>query len=375
MKIYLDYQATTPADPAVVAAMQPFWSDKFGNPHSQHRFGWEADAAVEVARKRVAALVGATPEAVVFTSGATEANNLALKGVMARSDRRRIVTTATEHSCVLESARYLEAGGCALTVLGVGQDGLVDIAEMEAALGPDVALVSVMAVNNEIGVIQPVAEIGAIANAAGALFHCDAAQGFGKIPINIDALNIDLMSISGHKIYGPKGVGALIRRAGIELAPQMHGGGQEGDGLRSGTVPTPLVAGLGMAAEIAALQMDMDRERAEKLWEVMLAALDVPIAINGTAEERWKGNLNVRFAGVDGDRLLADLRQLSVSSGAACASTKGRHSHVLDAIGLTRREAKASLRIGWGRFSTEEEVRAAAGMINEAVRAQLRDAA
>lgn len=375
MSIYLDYQATTPADPAVVAAMEPFWTQKFGNPHSQHRHGWEAEAAVEVARRKIAALAGAAPEAVVFTSGATEANNLALKGVMAAATRRRIVTLATEHSCVLESARWLESKGHGLTVLGVGADGLVDLDALSAALGEDVALVSVMAVNNEIGVIQPLAEIAARAHAAGALFHCDAAQGYGKIPLDMAALGIDLMSLSAHKVYGPKGIGALLVRPGVALEPQMHGGGQEGGGLRSGTLPAPLAVGFGKAAELASVHMEADRAHADALWDAFLAALPVPYAINGDTAHRWKGNLNIRFEGLDGDRLIADLRRVSISSGAACASAKGRLSHVLEALGLTRLQAKASLRIGWGRFSTVEDVRSAAAMIGDAVAAQRRNAA
>lgn len=375
MNIYLDYQATTPTDPAVVAAMEPFWTAKFGNPHSNHRYGWEAEAAVDVARAHIARLLNAHPESVVFTSGATEANNLALKGVMARAGRRRLVTVATEHSCVLETARYLETQGFDLTVLHVGADGLIDLAALEAALGPDVALVSVMAVNNEIGVIQPIAEIAAATHAAGALFHCDAAQGFGKIPLDMPALGIDLMSLSAHKIYGPKGIGALVLRPGLDLEPQMHGGGQEGDGLRSGTLAAPLAVGFGKAAESAAARMEQDAAHAEALWDAFLAALHAPHVINGSTARRWRGNINLRFEGLDGDRLIADLRRLSISSGAACASAKGRHSHVLEALGLSRAQAKASLRIGWGRFSTEDEVRAAAAMIEEAVLMQRRTAA
>lgn len=375
MNIYLDYQATTPADPAVVAAMQPFWTAKFGNPHSNHRYGWEVEAAVDVARGHLAQCLNIDSESIVFTSGATEANNLALKGVMARADRRRLVTIATEHSCVLETARFLETQGFDLTVLGVGVDGLVDLATLEAALGPDVALVSVMAVNNEIGVVQPLGEIAAAVHAAGALFHCDAAQGFGKIPLDMPGLGIDLMSLSAHKIYGPKGIGALVLRPGLDLEPQMHGGGQEGGGLRSGTLAAPLAVGFGKAAEIAAARMAEDAAHAEALWDAFLAALHVPHAINGSATHRWRGNINLRFEGLDGDRLIADLRRLSISSGAACASAKGRHSHVLEALGLSRAQAKASLRIGWGRFSTEDEVRAAAAMIGDAVLMQRRTAA
>ncbi len=379
MNLYLDYQATTPPDPRVIAAMQPYMDTLWGNPHSAHRHGWEAAAGVDVARKHVAKLVGVEPDWVIFTSGATEANNLALKGVMqsqARArERCRIVTLATEHSCVLESARFLEKSGYDLSILDVKADGLVDLEQLDKALGDDVALISVMAVNNEIGVIQPVAEIGALARAKGILFHCDAAQGFGKIPLDMTAMQIDLMSVSAHKIYGPKGVGALLRRPDIMLEPQMHGGGQEGDGLRSGTLAPALIAGLGKAAELAEATMEADRDHAEKLWNAMLLALDGPYTINGSMIDRWRGNLNIGFPGIDGARLIADLRRLSISSGAACSSASGKHSHVLDALGLDRAEAKSSLRIGWGRFVNEKDVEDAAAMINTAVAEQKRYAA
>ena len=370
--IYLDYQATTPVDPAVAAAMQPYMLERFGNPHSQHRFGWEAEAAVEVARGQIAQLLNAAPEAIVFTSGATEASNLALKGVLTApgQQRRRIVTVATEHSCVLDTAEYLAELGAELTLLRVDGDGLVRLDEAERAIGADVAVVSVMAVNNEIGVVQAVAEIAALARRAGAVMHCDAAQAFGKLPLDVEALGVDLLSVSGHKIHGPKGVGALYVRPGTRLSPQMHGGGQEGNGLRSGTLAPMLCVGLGKAAEIAAANMAADREHAEALWDRALAGLDVPYRINGSTSARWRGNLNVRFPGVDGARLLADLRGLAVSAGAACASAKGKPSHVLAALGLPDPLAKASLRIGWGRFTTADEIDRAMAMINAAVRAQ-----
>lgn len=370
--IYLDYQATTPLDPAVRDAMRPYMEEMFGNPHSAHRFGWEAEAGIEAARAQVARLLNAPAETVLFTSGATESNNLALKGVLTASGqkRHRIVTLATEHSCVLETARYLEELGAGLTILGVDPQGLVRMDELRAALGPDVALVSVMAVNNEIGVIQPIAEITAAAHAAGALMHCDAAQAFGKIPLDVDAMGIDLLSISGHKIYGPKGIGALYVRPGVKLAPLMHGGGQEGKGLRSGTLAPALCVGLGKAAAIAAERMDQDAAHVCLLWDRALAALDVPYRINGSTEQRWFGNLNLSFPGVDGARLLADLRGIAVSSGAACASARGKKSHVLEALGLSDALAKASLRIGWGRFTTVEEIDEAMRMIYVAVRSQ-----
>ncbi|MBZ6378700.1 IscS subfamily cysteine desulfurase [Pacificimonas flava] len=377
MRIYLDYQATTPLDPAVREAMEPYWSDSFGNPHSEHRHGWQAAAGLDKARQDIAALVGADAEWTVFTSGATEANNLALKGVMeaAPAGRRRLVTLATEHSCVLESARALELRGYDLSVLPVQRNGIVDLGLLEETLGDDVALVSIMAVNNEIGVIQPMAEIGALARNCGALVHSDAAQAFGKVALDVQAMSLDLVSISAHKIYGPKGVGGLLVRPGTPVATQMHGGGQEGGGLRSGTLAPALIAGLGKAAQIAAARMDADRAHAENLWQLMLENLPAPHLINGDLERRWHGNLNISFPGVDGARLLADLRRVSVSSGAACASAAGRHSHVLNALGVPRDQAKASLRIGWGRFTTEEETEKAAEMISEAVAAQRRMAA
>jgi cysteine desulfurase len=352
--------------------MQPYLLERFGNPHSQHRYGWEAEAAVDAARGRIAQLLNAPSETIVFTSGATEASNLALKGVLTAPGqrRRRIVTVATEHSCVLDTAEYLRELGAELTLLGVDADGLISLDEAERAIGDDVAIVSVMAVNNEIGVIQPVAEIAAMAKRAGAVMHCDAAQAFGKLPLDVEALGVDLLSVSGHKIYGPKGIGALYVRPGTRLAPQMHGGGQEGNGLRSGTLAPMLCVGLGKAAEIAAAQMAADRQHAEALWTRALAALEKPYRINGSTTARWRGNLNVSFPGVDGARLLADLRGLAVSAGAACASAKGKPSHVLAALGLPEALAKASLRIGWGRFTTADEIDRAMAMISAAVRAQ-----
>jgi cysteine desulfurase len=370
--IYLDYQATTPVDPRVVAAMQPYLIERFGNPHSPHRYGWEAEAAIDSARLQVARLLNAPAEAIVFTSGATEASNLALKGILTAPGqrRRRIVTVATEHSCVLDTAHYLHELGAELAVLGVDAEGLVRLEEVEAAIGDDTAIVSVMAVNNEIGVLQPIAEVAAIARRAGAIMHCDAAQAFGKLPLDVEALGVDLLSLSGHKIYGPKGVGALYVRPGTRLAPQMHGGGQEGSGLRSGTLPTMLCVGLGKAAEVADAGMVEDAAHAKALWDRALNQLDIPYRINGSTTARWHGNLNLSFPDADGARLLSDLRDLAVSSGAACASANGKPSHVLAALGLPDRLTKATLRIGWGRFTTDEEIDRAIAMINAAVRAQ-----
>lgn len=371
--IYLDYQATTPLDPAVREAMLPYLDERFGNPHSPHRYGWEAEAGVEAARAQVAALLAAPPETIVFTSGATEATNLALKGALTApgQTRRRIVTVATEHSCVLDTARYLESLGAPLTVLGVDADGLIRLDELVAALDEDVALVSMMLVNNEIGVVQPIAEIAARAKRVGALMHCDAAQAFGKLSCKVDELGVDLLSLSAHKIYGPKGMGALYVRPGVKLAPLLHGGGQEGGGLRSGTLAPALCAGFGMAAARAGERMVADAAQARALWDQALAMLDsVPHRINGSQQARWFGNLNLSFPGLDGARLLADLRGVAVSSGAACASAKGMPSHVLPALGLSPDLARASLRLGWGRFTTEEELARGLAMIVAAVRAQ-----
>jgi cysteine desulfurase len=372
--IYLDFQATTPLCDAARAAMTPWLGEGFGNPHSEHRLGWAAYAAVEAARGEIAALIGAQPGEIVFTSGATEASNTALKGVLTApgQTRRRIVTVATEHSCVLETARWLESLGAPLTVLPVGADGLVDMDAVADAMGEDVALVAVMAVNNEIGVIQPVAEIAALAKACGALVYCDVAQAAGKIPLDVAALGVDLMGLSAHKLYGPKGIGALWVRPGVRLTPLLHGGGQEGEGLRSGTLAPALCAGFGAAAREARARLAEDAAHVDALWARALAGLAaVEHRINGSTVKRWRGNLNVSFPGVDGARLLADvLRTVALSSGSACAAAKGRPSHVLAALGAAPAFAKATLRIGWGRGTTADEIDAAMAAIVAAVRAQ-----
>ena len=358
--IYLDYAATTPVDPAVAAAMAPWAAERFGNPHSPHRWGYEADAAVALARTAVAALLGVEAATITFTGGATESVNWALKGVMlaAAPGRRRLVTLATEHSCVLETARWLESIGCGLTVVGVGPDGVVDLDALAAALGPDVALVSAMLVNNETGVIQPVADIARLAHAAGALAHCDAAQGAGKVDCR--SLGVDLLSLSGHKIYGPKGVGALYRRPGVALVPLLHGGGQE-DG-RSGTQSPALCVGLGTAAAIASARLAADAAHAAALWARLDAGLGVPVTVNGGEAPRWPGIVNLTF-GVDATRLLAAARDLALSTGSACASASGRPSHVLAAMG-----AADGVRLSFGRFTTEGEIDTAAAVLTAAVR-------
>ncbi|WP_439532838.1 cysteine desulfurase family protein [Polymorphobacter sp.] len=375
LPVYLDYGATTPLDPAVAAAMQPWGVDHFGNPHSAHRWGYEAKAAVETARGHVARLINAPVEAIAFTSGATESVNWAMKGLLMApgQSRRRIVTLATEHSCVLETAEYLGGIGAQLTIVPVRANGLVDLGDMERALGEDVALVSTMLVNNEIGVIQPVAEIARLAHAAGAVMHCDAAQGFGKVPIDVEAMGIDLLSLTAHKVHGPKGIGALYRRPFTVIAPLLHGGGQE-DG-RSGTLATPLIVGLGEAARIAVARMAEDHAHALRLRDQLLAGLGVPYRVHGDLEARWPGNLNLGFPALSGRPILPLIPGIAASSGSACSQLSGRPSHVLTALGLSDAEAKSALRLGFGRFTTDAEVDIAAQQIHKAITALLNEAA
>ncbi|WP_286831213.1 MULTISPECIES: cysteine desulfurase family protein [Kordiimonas] len=373
--IYLDYQATTPMDERVLDAMMPYLTSKFGNPHSStHRFGWEAEAALDIAREQVAEVIGADAGEIYFTSGATEANNLALNGIMDVWGRKKphLVTVVTEHKCVLEAAKAVERAGYRVTYLPVRPNGLIDLDQLAEAVTDETALVSVMAVNNEIGVIQPMADIGAICRAKGALFHTDAAQGFGKITLDVNAMNIDLMSISGHKIYGPKGVGALYKRSGRQtaLTPQMSGGGQEG-GIRSGTQAPALVAGLGAAASICKAEMAQEKDRLAHIMNRFKSKLfkELPsLLVNGDEEMRWAGNLNLSFPGLDGDLLLANIRSLAVSSGAACASAVSGPSYVLQAIGRTEALSKSALRIGIGRFTGDDEIDFAAETLISAVR-------
>jgi len=377
--IYLDYQATTPTDPRVVEAMLPFFNQRFGNPHSaQHALGWDAEAAVETARAQVAALIGAEPREIVFTSGATESNNLAVKGAARfhagrlQGDRkRRVVTTETEHKCVLESCRRLQREGFDVVFLPVEANGLLDLDRLAAAVTEETAVVSIMAVNNEIGVIQPLTEIGAICRARGAYFHSDAAQAVGKIPIDVQAMSIDLLSISGHKIYGPKGIGVLYvrRRPRVRLEPLFDGGGQE-RGFRSGTLPTPLCVGLGEACAIAAREMGEEAARLERLKDKLLGGLTdrlEGVAMNGDPERRIAGNLNLSFAGIDSEALMQVMPGLAVAAGSACTSASVEPSYVLRGLGLPEELARASLRIGLGRFTTEAEIDQAIEQIVEAV--------
>jgi cysteine desulfurase len=377
MPIYLDYQATTPVDERVLAAMLPWFTEKFGNPHSRdHRHGWQAEEAVEEARRQVADLIGATAKEIVLTSGATESNNLAIKGAAraAGERRRHVVTCETEHKCVLESCRRLEREGFEVTYLPVGGDGLVDLDGLAASLSERTALVSIMAVNNEIGVIQPIAEIGRLCREHGAKFHTDAAQAAGKIPLDVKAMNIDLLSISGHKVYGPKGIGALYvrRRPKVPIEPLMDGGGQE-RGLRSGTVPAPLAVGLGVACAVAAGEMAGEAERLTRLRDRFLARLRhaVPdVHLHGDLVRRIPGNLNFSFPDIEGQDLMMRLTGISVSTGSACSSAAVGPSHVLSALGLDARFLHNALRVGLGRFTTEEEVDRAADMIAAAVQSQ-----
>ncbi len=362
--VYLDYHATTPVDPRALQAMLPYFSEKFGNAASRgHSFGWIAEKAVDLARRQIADLAGAKPRDIVFTSGATESNNLAIKG----SGAAHIVTMATEHKSVLESAKRL---GRRLTVLPPRPDGLLDLDRLRDAIGSEPTLVSIMAANNEIGTVQPLREIGAICRERGALLHTDAAQAFGKVPIDVEADGIDLMSITGHKVYGPKGIGALyVRRRKARLQPLIDGGGHE-SGMRSGTLNVPGIVGFGEAAAIASGEMAEEGSRLRGLRERLLRTLsaEVEVKVNGTMDARLPGNLNVRIDGVKADALLLAVPEIALSTGSACTSASVEPSPVLRAIGLSMEAALSSLRFGLGRFTTEEDVDRAAGRIVEAVR-------
>jgi cysteine desulfurase len=364
--IYLDYQATTPVAPEVAAAMRPWIEEKYANPHSASRWGHEAAAAIEVARSQVERALGLAGGRFAFTSGATEALNWALKGIFADTTRGRLVTVATEHAAVLDTAEWLERKGVEIVRLQVGADGLIDLDMAEAVIDAKTAMVAVMLVNNEIGVIQPIAQLAQMAQRAGALMLCDAVQGLGRLPIPDGP---DLIAISGHKIHGPKGVGGLWMRAGAEPEPLLHGGGQE-QGLRSGTLAPALCVGLGEAARLAAERRDADLVHVEKLSEIALSTLGQGWILNGSATHRYRGNLNLRRDGLDGARLISDMRNIAFSLGSACASGSGRPSHVLRAIGLSDREARSSIRLGFGRYTGEEELASACRRINEAAHAQ-----
>ncbi len=377
--IYLDNQATTPCDPRVVEAMLPYFSDWFGNPHSaEHAAGKRSADAVEQARAEVAALIGAEPREIVFTSGATESNNLAIKGAARHAGTggaRRIVTLATEHKCVLESVRELGEEGFEPVVLPVERSGLLDLDRLADALRVPTLLVSVMAVNNETGIVQDIGEIGALASRAGALLHSDAAQAAGRVPIDVNRAALSLASLSAHKIYGPKGIGALYvrRRPRVRLKPLFSGGGQE-RGLRSGTVPAPLAVGFGTAARLARLEMEGDELRIAALRDRLYGRLagSVPgVRLNNAEAPHIAGNLSLRFPGQRAAELLAACPELCLSTGSACTSAEIAPSHVLTAMGLSREEAARSLRVGIGRFTSAADIETAATLLSEACRTAL----
>lgn len=361
--VYLDMQATTPMDPRVLDAMLPYQTEQFGNPHSRtHSYGWDAEKATEHAREQVATLIGASPREVIFTSGATESNNMAIKGIgrFYKGKKKHIITTQTEHKCVLDSCRVLETQGFEVTYLPVKTNGIIDLKDLRAAIRPDTSLVSILAINNEIGVYQPLEEIGQICKENKVFFHTDAAQMVGKLPIDVNKLNIDALSISGHKLYGPKGIGALYlrRRPRVRMEAQMNGGGQE-RGLRSGTLPHPLAVGLGAACEVAKCEMDRDDKwvkfLSKRLYDGVTSQID-DVILNGDPELRYHGNMNLSFAYVEGESLLMALKNIAVSSGSACTSASLEPSYVLRAIGVDEELAHTSIRFGLGRFSTVEEV-------------------
>lgn len=376
--LYLDHHATTPVDPRVLAAMLPFFTDAFGNASSRtHAYGWEADEAVEHARMQVAGLIRAAPGEIIFTSGATEANNLAIKGVFNEGSGGHIITIATEHSSVLATCRRLAGDGISVTILPVQSSGLVDLRELESAITPHTLLISVMSANNEIGVLQPLDEISRIARHHRVLLHTDATQAAGLTELNASHTSVDLVSLSAHKLYGPKGVGALyVRRqsAGERLKPLVHGGDQE-RGVRSGSLNVPGIVGMGAACALAGtLRVDEAARLArlrDQLEQQLTAALD-HVSVNGKSAPRLPNNLNISFAGIDGEALLMQLPDLAVSSGSACGSAVKRPSHVLTALGVAEEMAHATLRFGLGRSSTAENIDYAAQRVIEAVR-RLRD--
>ncbi len=379
LPIFLDYQSTTKVDPRVLEVMIPYFGN-FGNPHSRsHEFGWNAEEAVEKARKYIADLINADSKEIIFTSGATESNNIALKGVahFYRSKGNHIITACTEHKCVLDSCRNLENEGFKVTYLPVKQDGIIELSELEDEITDKTILVSVMTVNNEIGVVQPVGDIGKICRKHDIFFHTDAAQAFGKLPIDVNEMNIDLMSISGHKIYGPMGIGALyVRRKNprVRLTPLISGGGQE-RGMRSGTVPTPLAVGFGKAAYIAAEEMVGEAARIRELREILYNSVKKVFpdtVLNGNYENRIPGNLNISFPYVEGESIIMAIKDLAVSSGSACTSASLEPSYVVRALNNGHDLEHSSIRFGIGRFTTKEEILYAVELITKNV-GRLRD--
>lgn len=364
LPIYMDNHSTTPCDPRVVEAMLPYFTEKFGNSASRnHSFGWEAEEGVDTARKQIAKLINADSKEIVFTSGATESNNLALKGVaeMYREKGDHIITSSTEHRAVIDPAKSLEKKGVKVTYLSVDKTGTVNPDDVRNAITDKTILISIMLANNEIGTINPIKEIGKIAKEKGVLFHCDATQGVGKIPVNVQELGVDLMSFSAHKIYGPKGIGALyVRRRAprVRLAPMLDGGGHE-RGMRSGTLPVPLIVGFGKAAELSEQEMATESVRMmalrDRLKAGIMGAME-EVYLNGHPTERLPGNLNISFAYVEGEALLMGVKEIALSSGSACTSATLEPSYVLRALGVGSDLAHSSIRFGIGRFTTEEEV-------------------
>ncbi len=378
LPIYLDYSATTPVDPRVAQKMIPYLTENFGNPASRsHAFGWKAEEGVEEARGHVAALIGADPKEIVWTSGATEGNNLAIKGAanFYKTKGKHLVTQKTEHKATLDTMRELERQGFECTYLDVEPNGIVDLKKLEAALRPDTILVSIMMVNNEIGVIQPIAEIGELCRARGIIFHCDAVQAAGKLPIDLGTLKVDLLTITAHKMYGPKGIGALYvrRKPRVRIEPQIHGGGHE-RGFRSGTLATHQIVGFGEAARLAKLEMAADNERIralrDRLWKGLASMEEV--VVNGDLERRIPGNLNVSFNYVEGESLIMAIKDIAVSSGSACTSASLEPSYVLRALGRSDELAHSSIRFTLGKFTTEEEVDYAVNLVKAKV-AKLRE--
>lgn len=363
--IYLDNNATTAVDPSVLEAMLPYFTKMYGNAASRnHAYGWEAEQAVETAREQIAQGIGATAKEIIFTSGATESNNLALKGVaeMYTAQGKHLITSVTEHKCILDTCRYLEQKGHEVTYLPVNKDGLVEVEALEASIRPDTILVSIMTANNEIGVLQPIAEIGKICTEHGVIFHTDAAQAYGKVSLDVDKMNIHLLSLSGHKFHAPKGIGALyVRRKNprVQLAPQMHGGGHE-RGLRSGTLAVPSIVGMGKAAEICLANMVQENMQTKALrnylWQEVQKRIP-EVSLNGSLENRLANNLNLSFSFVEGESLLMGMHDtVALSSGSACTSASLEASHVLKALGLSDEQARSSIRFGISRFTTRDEI-------------------
>ena len=371
--VYLDYAATTPVDKRVAEKMIPYLTETFGNPASNsHAFGWEAEEAVEKARADIAALINADPKEIIFTSGATESDNLAIKGAanFYKTKGKHLITVKTEHKAVLDTMRELERQGFEVTYLGVQENGLIDLEELKAAIRDDTILISVMWVNNEIGVVQDIPAIGEICRECKIIFHVDAAQACGKVPVDVEAAKIDLLSMSGHKVYGPKGIGALYvrRKPRVRLEAQMHGGGHE-RGFRSGTLPTHQIVGMGEAFRIAKEELKQDMAHYRKLRDIFLKGIEgiEEVYINGDLEHRAPNNLNVSFNFVEGESLIMAVKELAVSSGSACTSASLEPSYVLRALGRNDELAHSSLRITFGRMTTEEEVQFAAELIKSKI--------